>query len=116
MTVRTVNTHFAKKHALLVQILPYNALLETLELPGVRALEDFVIQHCIYSEILKCKLDQVNSCVHIHSFLQRDVRPEELPALTKGLEDMYVLPYSRVRLVWSTEHSLCHASALFESC
>lgn len=70
------------------KILPYNTLLETLELPGVRALEDFVIQHCIYSEILKCKLDQANSCVHIHSFLQRDVRPEELPALTKGLEDM----------------------------
>ena len=54
----------------------------------MRALEDFIIQQCIYSDILKCKLDQVNVCVHVLSVLQRDVRPEELPVLCRGLEDM----------------------------
>jgi COP9 signalosome complex subunit 7 len=77
-------------HAAL-QILPYSTLLECLDLQGVRALEDFIIQQCIYSDILKCKLDQVNSCVHVLSVLQRDVRPEELPMLSRGLEEMCVL-------------------------
>lgn len=71
-----------------VQILPYSTLLKCLELQGVRALEDFIIQRCIYSGIIKCKLDQVNSCIHVLSVLQRDVRPEELPALSRGLEEM----------------------------
>jgi hypothetical protein len=73
-------------YALAVQILPYRTLLECLELQSVRELEDFIIQQCIYADILKCKLDQVSSCVHVLSVLQRDVRPEELPALSRGLE------------------------------
>jgi hypothetical protein len=71
-----------------LQILSYSQLLECLELDGVRALEDFIIQQCIYSDILKCKLDQVNACVHVQNVLQRDVRPEELPLLVAGFQDM----------------------------
>lgn len=60
----------------------------------MRTLEDFIIQQCIYSDILKCKLDQVDACVHVLSALQRDVRPEELPVLSRGLEEMYAAAHN----------------------
>ena len=72
-------------------MLSYNDLCAHLDLDSIRSLEDFLIQQCMYTGILKFKLDQVNSCVHVLDVFQRDVRPQKLPDLTKGLETMCVL-------------------------
>lgn len=74
-----------------VQILSYEDLCGYLDLDSIRSLEDFLIQQCIYAGILKCKLDQVNACVHVLEVFQRDVRPQKLPELTRGLEKMSAL-------------------------
>ena len=69
-----------------LQVVGYDALMAHLELPTVRALEDFIIQHCIYPGLLKCQLDQRHRRVHVQDVYSRDVPPAQLPQLTQGLQ------------------------------
>ncbi|KAF2315078.1 hypothetical protein GH714_038119 [Hevea brasiliensis] len=48
--------------------LPYDALLEELEVSSVRELEDFFINECIYTGIVKGKLNQLRRCFEFQSF------------------------------------------------
>lgn len=70
------------------QVLPYKTLLQALELPDVRSLEDFIIQGCIYPGLIKCKFDQKAQCLHVQDVYSRDVRPERIAELSYSLEDM----------------------------
>lgn len=67
----------------------YDSLLSSLELPGVRELEDLVIQ-CFYGGILSGKLDQRGRLLEVSSVMGRDVRPgqvDEMIAALKGWKD-----------------------------
>ncbi|XP_057994731.1 LOW QUALITY PROTEIN: COP9 signalosome complex subunit 7 [Hevea brasiliensis] len=48
--------------------LSYDALLEELEVSSVRELEDFFINECIYTGIVKGKLNQLRRCFEVQSF------------------------------------------------
>lgn len=67
-------------------MLPYDELMALLDLSSMRELEDFVIQDCIYPALLKCKLDQKERCLRVQDAFPRDVRPQEMPAVTAALQ------------------------------
>lgn len=68
------------------KILPYAQLQGALDIGGVRELEDFLINACFYTGVIASgKLDQKAACLQAHDVIGRDVRLEELPALTARL-------------------------------
>ena len=75
-----------------MQVMPYDHIMRSLELTTVRALEDFIIQDCIYCRLLKCKLDQKGRRVHVQEVYSRDVQPAKLPELTAGLQQLCAAP------------------------
>jgi len=66
--------------------IPYNQLLEELEIKNVRDLEDLIIE-AIYSDIIHGKLDQKNSQLEIDSALGRDIRTEDIALIWKVLKE-----------------------------
>lgn len=64
--------------------------MQQLEIGNLRELEDLLITECFYGGIISGKLDQRAGCLHVHSALGRDVRPQQLPGIRKGLENWYV--------------------------
>jgi COP9 signalosome complex subunit 7 len=77
------------------QVVPYDQILSALGLPDIRALEDFIIQDCVYNGLLQCKLDQKGRALHVHEVYNRDVAPAELPNLTLGLQQLCgVIPHA----------------------
>ena len=53
------------------QVLPYDTLMAQLDLSSVRALEDLLINDCIYAGIVKGKLDQRQHCFEVRKAAQR---------------------------------------------
>ncbi len=73
-----------------VQVLPYTELMAALDLPDVRRLEDMLITECMYTGIVKGKLDQNKACLLVREAVGRDVRPEDIPELLLELQNWCV--------------------------
>lgn len=66
--------------------IPYSVLIEELKVNNLRDLEDLIIE-AIYTNLIKGKLDQSNSCIEIESTLARDVRADRLDSIIDVLSN-----------------------------
>lgn len=66
--------------------IPYSVLLEELDIPNLRALEDLIIE-VIYADIIHGKLDQKNQQLEVDYAIGRDIRPEAVPEVISVLQD-----------------------------
>ena len=48
-----------------VQTIPYDDLQQQLEISSLRELEDLIITHCFYPQLVKGKLDQKQHCLQV---------------------------------------------------
>lgn len=48
-----------------VQVVPYDQLMQSLEITAVRELEDFIITHCFYASLVLARLDQKQRCLMV---------------------------------------------------
>ncbi|KAG1871800.1 hypothetical protein DFJ58DRAFT_890462, partial [Suillus subalutaceus] len=69
------------------RILPYSLLLQELQMPTIRDLEDLIID-AIYLDILRGKLDQKEQQLEIEYTMGRDLEPGKAEAVACGSEDM----------------------------
>lgn len=60
------------------KVLPYDQLMQELDITNVRELEDFLINECMYSGIVRGKLDQLRRCFEVQFAAGRDLRPGHL--------------------------------------
>ncbi|KZT64026.1 hypothetical protein DAEQUDRAFT_733166 [Daedalea quercina L-15889] len=80
------------KHLSLVSLamesrkLPYRQLLEQLEMPTIRELEDLIID-AIYLDIIRGKLDQKEQQFDVEYTMGRDVEPGKIEALLSSLKN-----------------------------
>jgi len=58
--------------------LSYDKLFTELCISSIRELEDFLIDHCLATAIVRGKLDPKNKCFHIHGAIDRDVPLSQL--------------------------------------
>eukprot|EP00877_Chromochloris_zofingiensis_P010675 jgi/Chrzof1/5861/Cz16g18140.t1 len=93
----------AMKH----KVIPYDTLMQQLDIPTVRELEDFIITECFYSNILQGKLDQRQRCLQVHSTSSRDIKLQQLPELSSALAGW--LQTSQL-LMRSIEDNMQHAA------
>ncbi|THU78611.1 hypothetical protein K435DRAFT_737509 [Dendrothele bispora CBS 962.96] len=68
------------------RILPYSKLLQALDMPTVRELEDLIID-AIYLDILHGKLDQKEGQLEVEYTMGRDLEPGKLEILLFALKD-----------------------------
>ncbi|RVW32310.1 COP9 signalosome complex subunit 7 [Vitis vinifera] len=47
------------------KVLPYDQLMQELDVTNVRELEDFLINECMYAGIVRGKLDQLRRCFEV---------------------------------------------------
>jgi COP9 signalosome complex subunit 7 len=66
--------------------LPYEAMMTHLEVPTVRQLEDLLINDCMYTGIVRGKLDQQKRCLEVHYAAGRDIRPGQLEKMLATLK------------------------------
>ncbi|CAI0548400.1 unnamed protein product [Linum tenue] len=87
------------------KVLPYDKLMQELDVTNVRELEDFLINECMYSGIVRGKLDQLRRCLEVWDFgnfltaflvlynvqvqfaAGRDLRPGQLGNMLHTLSD-----------------------------
>ncbi|GAB2232323.1 hypothetical protein Droror1_Dr00011355 [Drosera rotundifolia] len=69
------------------KVLPYDQLMQELDVTNVRELEDFLINECMYSGIVRGKLDQLRRCFEVQFAAGRDLRPEQLGGMIDILTD-----------------------------
>ncbi|KAI5013673.1 hypothetical protein ZWY2020_037717 [Hordeum vulgare] len=62
------------------KVLPYDQLMQELDVSNVRELEDFLINECMYSGIVRGKLDQLQGA-------GRDLTPDQLTNMIETLSD-----------------------------
>ncbi|XP_020085406.1 COP9 signalosome complex subunit 7 isoform X1 [Ananas comosus] len=67
------------------KVLPYDQLMQELDVSNVRELEDFLINECMYSGIVRGKLDQLRRCFEVQFAAGRDPRPEQLSNMIQTL-------------------------------
>ncbi|XP_008813599.1 COP9 signalosome complex subunit 7-like isoform X1 [Phoenix dactylifera] len=67
------------------KVLPYNQLMQELDVSNVRELEDFLINECMYAGIVRGKLDQLRRCFEVQFAAGRDLRPEQLNNMIQTL-------------------------------
>ncbi|KAJ0970695.1 hypothetical protein J5N97_018654 [Dioscorea zingiberensis] len=60
------------------KVLPYDQLIQEIDVLNVRELEDFLINECMYAGIVKGKLDQLRRCFEVQFAAGRDLRPGQL--------------------------------------
>ncbi|XP_010540218.1 PREDICTED: COP9 signalosome complex subunit 7-like isoform X2 [Tarenaya hassleriana] len=60
------------------KVLPYDSLMQELDVTNVRELEDFLINECMYAGIVRGKLDQLKRCFEVQFAAGRDLRPGQL--------------------------------------
>ncbi|KAJ4895088.1 COP9 signalosome complex subunit 7 [Raphanus sativus] len=60
------------------KVLPYDTLMDELDVTNVRELEDFLINECMYAGIVRGKLDQLKRCFEVPFAAGRDLRPGQL--------------------------------------
>lgn len=65
--------------------------MESLDIPTVRQLEDFLINDCIYAGLIKGRLNQKEKLLRIQECAPRDVRREDLPSVLAGIKAWYAL-------------------------
>ncbi|XP_057805497.1 COP9 signalosome complex subunit 7-like isoform X2 [Salvia miltiorrhiza] len=63
------------------KVLPYDTLMQELDVSNVRELEDFVINDCMYVGIVRGKLDQLRRCFEVQFAAGRDIRPGQLGSM-----------------------------------
>lgn len=66
--------------------IPYETLLEELQIKNLRDLEDLIIE-AIYADIIHGKLDQKNGQLEIDYAIGRDIRPEDIDVIVNCLQD-----------------------------
>ncbi|KAL6499454.1 COP9 signalosome complex subunit 7 [Orobanche hederae] len=69
------------------KVLPYDTLMQELDVTNVRQLEDFLINDCMYVGIIRGKLDQLRRCLEVHFAAGRDLRPGHLGSMIETLAD-----------------------------
>ncbi|KAL3598678.1 hypothetical protein D5086_006596 [Populus alba] len=62
----------------ITKVLSYNKLQEELEVSNVRELEDFLINDCMYTGIVKGKLNQLGRCFEVQFAAERDLMHGQL--------------------------------------
>jgi COP9 signalosome complex subunit 7 len=60
------------------KVLPYDLLMQQLDISNVRELEDLLINDCMYCGIVRGKLDQRRRCFEVQFAAGRDLRPGQL--------------------------------------
>ncbi|KAJ6836574.1 COP9 signalosome complex subunit 7 isoform X2 [Iris pallida] len=68
------------------KVLPYDQLMQELDVSNVRELEDFLINECMYAGIVRGKLDQLRRCFEVQFAAGRDLRPKQLNNMIYTLE------------------------------
>ncbi|KMZ71118.1 COP9 signalosome complex subunit 7 [Zostera marina] len=63
------------------KVLTYDQLMRELDISNVRELEDFLINDCMYSGIVRGKLDQLRRCFEVQFAAGRDLRPDQLNSM-----------------------------------
>lgn len=71
------------------QILPYATLMQHLDIPGLRELEDMLITECIYPGLVDARLDQQRQQLVVYHAYGRDVHPDKMAGLLVALDDWY---------------------------
>lgn len=79
---------FSPTYLLHTQILPYTDLLQALEMPTIRELEDLIID-AIYLDILRGKLDQKESQLEVEYTMGRDLESGKIESVLAALQDWY---------------------------
>ncbi|GMP62098.1 hypothetical protein CsSME_00024326 [Camellia sinensis var. sinensis] len=69
------------------KILPYDVLMQELDITNVRELEDFLINECMYVGIVRGKLDQLRRCFEVQFAAGRDLRPGQLGSMIQTLSN-----------------------------
>lgn len=67
------------------KVLPYDKLMQELDVSNVRELEDFLINDCMYAGIVRGKLDQLRRCFEVQFAAGRDLPSEQLGSLIQTL-------------------------------
>ncbi|KAL3651130.1 COP9 signalosome complex subunit 7 [Castilleja foliolosa] len=67
------------------KVLPYDTLMQELDVTNVRELEDFLINDCMYVGIIRGKLDQFRRCLEVQFAAGRDLRPGHLGSMVQTL-------------------------------
>ncbi|KAL1546510.1 COP9 signalosome complex subunit 7 [Salvia divinorum] len=63
------------------KVLPYDTLMQELDVSNVRQLEDFLINDCMYVGIVRGKLNQLRRCFEVQFAAGRDIRPGQLVSM-----------------------------------
>ncbi|KAG6437820.1 hypothetical protein SASPL_102750 [Salvia splendens] len=63
------------------KVLPYDTLMQELDVSNVRELEDFLINDCMYVGIVRGKLNQLRRCFEVQFAAGRDIRPGQLGSM-----------------------------------
>lgn len=66
--------------------IPYSTLLEELDLPNLRELEDLIIE-VIYADIIRGKLDQKNNQLEVDYAIGRDIGPGDVNTMASVLQE-----------------------------
>ncbi|CBI16662.3 hypothetical protein PVL29_019779 [Vitis rotundifolia] len=69
------------------KVLPYDQLMQELDVTNVRELEDFLINECMYAGIVRGKLDQLRRCFEVQFAAGRDLRPGQLGCMIQTLSN-----------------------------
>ncbi|XP_020413887.1 COP9 signalosome complex subunit 7 isoform X2 [Prunus persica] len=69
------------------KVLPYDQLMQELDVINVRELEDFLINECMYAGIVRGKLDQLRKCFEVQFAAGRDPRPGQLGSMIHTLSN-----------------------------
>ncbi|XP_077235325.1 COP9 signalosome complex subunit 7-like isoform X3 [Tasmannia lanceolata] len=67
------------------KVLPYDQLMQELDVANVRELEDFLINECMYAGIVRGKLDQLRRYFEVQFAAGRDLRPGQLSSMLQTL-------------------------------
>lgn len=67
--------------------LSYDDMLRALDISTLRELENLMITDCIYSGLIKGRLDQRGRCFHVEDVFARDIDPVKLGGVIETLEE-----------------------------
>ncbi|KAF5744273.1 COP9 signalosome complex subunit 7 isoform X1 [Tripterygium wilfordii] len=69
------------------KVLPYDQLMQEIDVRNVRELEDFLINECMYAGVVRAKLNQLRRCFEIQFAAGRDLRPGQLGSMIETLSN-----------------------------
>ena len=68
-----------------VQSIPYEELMQQLDIANIRELEDLLITDCFHQGIITGRLDQRQNRLEVLDSVGRDVRPSQLQTIIDAL-------------------------------